>query len=521
MPHKKLSSQILQKQPTPPNLSSHSQDKSPTQRASHLPKVLYSHDIFSAQHIGGISRYIFELFIRNENATIPLLYSENLYLNFYRKRPNFKGKFRIIRLLNEIKERLALRSGIFDIYHASYYKRIKIPQSTAFIITIHDMIHEIYATSYFKNDSKTSHLKRLNCLQADGIIAISNQTKSDLINIFNIQANKIRVIYQAHSLKKPRNATLTQNLPKDYILFVGGRGGYKNFANFAKAIALIHNLYPHIRAFCVGSEFSNDENALLESLKIKGIFTTHLAKECELYAIYHNAICFVFPSFYEGFGIPILEAFFAQTPTLLSDIAVFREIAKNAALYFNPHDEISIAESIIKILQNKALSRRKIALANKRLADFSWERTYKQTLDFYNKILEKRKIKDSAIIAKDSTKIAESSKSDSIKNAGIENDSAIVGDSIKTASIDRSDSIIFGDSAKIANGGGQNVESSVKYRIKSSVEFNGKPNAKSNAESCIESSIESSVTPTAKSHISLYARFYAKHSANTSLLRCA
>lgn len=479
MLHRKLSSQILQKQPTPPNLSSHSQDryKSPTQRASHLPRVLYSHDIFSAQHIGGISRYIFELFIRNENAIIPLLYSENLYLNIYKKRPNFKGKFRIIRLLNELKERLILRSGIFDIYHASYYKRIKIPQSTAFIITIHDMIHEIYATSYFKNDSKTSHLKRLNCLQADGIIAISNQTKSDLINLFNIQADKIRVIYQAHSLKKPRNATLPQNLPQDYILFVGGRGGYKNFANFAKAIALIHNLYPHIRAFCVGSEFNSDENALLESLKIKGIFTTHLARECELYAIYHNAICFVFPSFYEGFGIPILEAFFAQTPTLLSNIAVFREIAGNAALYFNPHDEISIAESILKILQNKALSRRKVALANKRLADFSWERTYKQTLNFYNEILEKRKKKDSTIIAR------------------ITKDSAN-----------------FGDSAKIANGGGLNEESSVK------------PNAKSRIRLDAESSVESTAKlakPNTKSSIANLARFHAKHSANTSHLRCA
>lgn len=383
------------------------------------PKVLYSHDIFSTQYIGGISRYIFELFIRNDNATIPLVYSENLYLNRYKKRTHFKGKIRIIRLINELKERIILQNIMFDIYHISYYKRTKIPQSTAFIVTIHDMIHEIYADSYFKNDAKTSKLKRLNCQNADGIIAISQQTKRDLIEIFGISENKIRVIYQAHSLKKPNFTISLQHLPKDYILFVGTRSGYKNFINFAKAMVVIYKHYPHIKALCVGSEFSDDESDFLESLGIKNIFITHLATESELYHIYKNALCFVFPSLYEGFGIPILEAFFTQTPILLSDINIFREIAKEAAFYFNPHDINAIAGAISQAINDIKLTQRKVALATKRLADFSWDKTYKQTLEFYSEILA---IKRGEI------------------SVNIKSDSAdIVGD------------------ARIANGGGQNV----------------------------------------------------------------
>ncbi|RAX52436.1 hypothetical protein CCY99_07240 [Helicobacter sp. 16-1353] len=362
------------------------------------PRVLYSHDIFSTQFVGGISRYIFELYSQNANATIPTLYTENLYLAKNKPTKNFKGKTRLIWNLNELREQIALRSKEIDIYHISYYKNLKMwqtPHKIPLVVTVYDMIHEIYANSYFKSDKKTSALKLKNCQQADGIIAISNQTKNDLINLFHIPSQKIQVIYLGHSLSSfskvdSPKATAIVNLDSPYILFVGSRSGYKNFENFINAISLIHKDYPHIKALCVGSPFNKIELERFNSLDLSDVFISIQAKENELYSIYENALCFVFPSLYEGFGIPIIESFYAKCPTLLSDIAVFREIAQDSALYFNPHEPESIAESIIQAIKNKNLMKEKINLSTKRLELFSWENTYKQTLDFYNKLIREK-----------------------------------------------------------------------------------------------------------------------------------
>ncbi|RDU63994.1 GDP-mannose 4,6-dehydratase [Helicobacter sp. MIT 14-3879] len=347
-------------------------------------EVLYSNDIFSTQFVGGISRYIYELYKRNTNAKIPLIYSENLYLNKFKKKLYFKGKTRLILLLNNALEKLYLKKPLL-IYHLSYYKNVSKPKNASImVVTVHDMIHEIYADSYFKNDKITTKLKLLNCKEADGIITVSNQTKKDLIKIFNIKENKIKVIYLGHSLQK-----YEAKLPfeKGYILFVGSRGGYKNFRNFVKAISILKT---RINVICVGNDFNDDEISLLNSLKLKDRFKTYYAKDNELYSLYNNAKCFVFPSFYEGFGIPILEAFFSSCVCVLSNIEVFREIASDAALYFDPNLPQDIAYSINKILKEDTISKNLIKKANKRLEYFSWENTYKQTMEFYKYLLDKK-----------------------------------------------------------------------------------------------------------------------------------
>lgn len=364
------------------------------------PCVLYSHDIFSNQFVGGISRYIFELYIRNNNAKIPLIYTENLYIHRCSKKPYFKGKNRIIYFINECAERYRLKFNTFDIYHISYYKYFDKPKNTATIVTVHDMIHEIYANSYFKHDTTTCKIKAHNCKKADGIIAISHQTKNDIIKFLNIPADKIQVIYHGHSLQK-KITQLKITLPKSYVLFVGSRWGYKNFDTFAKAMAILNHQYPHIKAICVGSAFNKDEKALFQSLGISSLFLHYQANDDELYTLYANALCFVFPSLYEGFGIPILEAFFSNCPVILSDIAVFREIAQDAALYFAPQNSVELFAQIHKLISKNALKYSLINLANERLAHFSWDKTYAETLAFYTQIYKQLGEKRGGLINKE------------------------------------------------------------------------------------------------------------------------
>lgn len=351
-------------------------------------KVLYDEQIFSSQKIGGISRYFYELIRRNKDAIIPLIYTENFYLEKGKRILDFKGKSRIIRFLNKNYFLWKLKKLNYDIFHPTYYENYFLKYlKTPFIITVHDMIHEIYADTYFKNDIRTTKLKKELCEKADGIIAISEQTKKDLIKFFGIKENKIKVIYHGSDLKKE---TKEVQLPNKYILFTGGRWGYKNFNLFLEGISNLLLQNEELYLVCTGNPFSEKEKNYLRKLRIENKVYQILAKEDEIYTIYHNAECFVFPSLYEGFGIPILEAWESECPIALSDTSCFPEIAGDAGEYFNPQDKESIKKAVENIIYNSERKRKLIEKGKVRLKNFSWDKTYQETLDFYKEILEKK-----------------------------------------------------------------------------------------------------------------------------------
>jgi glycosyltransferase involved in cell wall biosynthesis len=224
--------------------------------------------------------------------------------------------------------------------------------------------------------------------QATHIIAVSNQTKKDIVRILNINPEKISVIYHASALKVV-SSDIT--LPNNYILFVGGRTqGYKNFHFFIKTISEILSLFKDLEIVCVGSSFTAEEKKMFENLQIFNRIHSINATEEELFTIYHNAKLFVFPSLYEGFGIPILEAFQAGCPVILSNNSCFPEIAGNAALYFEKSNQESLKEAIILMYTKKELRDKYIFLGTERLKSFSWEKAAKQTAEVYNKILISR-----------------------------------------------------------------------------------------------------------------------------------
>ncbi|MBC7915475.1 MAG: glycosyltransferase, partial [Pyrinomonadaceae bacterium] len=213
-------------------------------------KVLYDHQIFSMQEYGGISRYFATLNDQLNNfsdtkSSISILHSKNHYL----KEPNkfwhgmlgntFLNKQSRNYKWNKWFSRYTIRQNKFDILHPTYYhpyflKVLKKP----FVITVHDMIHELYPEFFDKNDIFTAY-KRIVIPRADHIIAVSNSTKNDLQGLFNIPDEKITVIH--HGFISPIIDTSASTLPivlnEKYILFVGGRSAYKNFNRFILAIA--------------------------------------------------------------------------------------------------------------------------------------------------------------------------------------------------------------------------------------------------------------------------------------------
>ena len=360
-------------------------------------KVLFDNQIFILQNFGGISRYFYELMKALKGSVeykLPLIVSNNTYLlqDKSQKRfsfsPNkeFRGKGFLIKNSNKLAFVYEAKIRKWDIIHPTYYDTsfMKYINQTPFVITVHDMIHE----KFFQHDKETIENKKKCITQADRIIAISENTKKDIIDIYNIAPEKIDVIYHGCSIN-PEVEQKIENLPQKYILFAGSRDNYKNFSRFVKAMSCIIKKYQEYHVVCTGSPFSEKEKQLLLNCNLYKQTHLYFAKENELTYLYKNATAFAFTSEYEGFGIPILEAFTCGCPVALSKTSCFPEIAKDAGTYFDPLDAEDIEHSLLKLIEDADYRKKCITLGYQRAKNFSWSKTAQETLMTYNKVLAK------------------------------------------------------------------------------------------------------------------------------------
>ena len=389
-------------------------------------KILYDYQIFTKQNYGGVSRYFYELMdnlrAHKIDIEIPINYSKNIYikeadflskpLKGYTKykdflfglRPTGKAKiYKLLQKLNFIKnaetanqkisiERLKKQN--FDIFHPTYYDSyfLKYIGKKPFVLTIYDMIHETYP-ELFSADNKIARQKKILAQKADKIIAISENTKKDIIKFIGINEDKILVIHLGNSINRQENnlkinTDLLKKLPEKYILFVGNRASYKNFDNFSKALIPLFKINKKLNAVCAGGgEFSDKEINFFKTFNITDKFRQYSVNDSDMTLLYKNALVFVFPSLYEGFGLPILEAFNCGCPVAASNRGSLPEIAGNAAAYFNPEDISSITDAINNIIADDGTKEKMKKNGFEQLKKFSWEKTAEKTLDVYNSIL--------------------------------------------------------------------------------------------------------------------------------------
>lgn len=355
-------------------------------------KILFDHQAFQ-QIIGGVSRYYVET-IKHLNEGIErevaVRYSRNLYIkeilpgikypfgNFY-----IPFKRRIIRQQNLNYAISRLKNSTYDIFHATFDDSYFLPYlKTPFVISVHDLIPESEPDKW---PTGWLECRKQVFLKANHIICPSNFTKKELLQFYpNLDISKISVIYHGYEQKVSIKANRKS---KNYIIFIGGRKGYKNFERFVKACAPLLHENMDLKLFCTGEKFTKEEVQLLAKLKIWNKVIQKKVSDVELRNLYKNALLFVFPSLKEGFGIPILEAWGNGCPVALSDTGPFPEIAGDAAEYFDPMDEGDIQNCIRNILSDKGLRNNLIRKGENRLKLFSWEhssleheRIYHQTL---------------------------------------------------------------------------------------------------------------------------------------------
>lgn len=353
--------------------------------------------IFARQQYGGISKYFCELLkvIPRENWYLSSFISNNQYLeefghNQLKFFPNskFKGKERIQAELGFLYSIYKLHTIKWDIFHPTLHPAMYthyIPKNKPMVITAHDVLYYLF----HNNNAKRQMLINIDiksCKRADKIIAISENTKNDYIKYFGADEKKIEVIH--HGINKKKQVIHNHRIEEQpYILYVGLRSDYKNFSRFIQAFSIISKKYNDLKLVCTGYPFSPSEIKTLSSLDLLDKTKVILATEQEMAQLYHDAEMFVFPSLYEGFGMPILEAMVYDCPVVLSNASCFPEIAQNAGLYFDPFNIEDMVSKIEKILSNNEVKLKLINHGKERITHFSWEKCAQEHLSVYKSLI--------------------------------------------------------------------------------------------------------------------------------------
>lgn len=275
-----------------------------------------------------------------------------------------------------------------DIYHPSVYR---IPESVDIptVITIHDMIPELFP-EVLDADRMVAE-KRRALLRADHVVTVSENTKSDLVEIADIDPERVSVVYPAPNPRfrepPPVDRTVLDGLPDRFLLYVGRRDVYKNFSTLLEAYAE-WDASDDIGLVCAGgsASLSDEEERVVVDAGIESqVFLLGNVTTDQLHVLYDAALTFVYPSQYEGFGIPPLEAMACGTPVVAADRASIPEVVGDGALLVNPDDPADIRAALGESIDRSR--RRELGAAGRaRLNRFTWDRTCEEMLDVYRRV---------------------------------------------------------------------------------------------------------------------------------------
>jgi len=361
-------------------------------------KILYDHQAFTIQSYGGISRYFFELtrqfqtnsdlillgsllFSNNEFIVKNKIFQSRTFLKFFK---DFQKKTELMNLLNELFSWNILKRKDYDLFHPTYYDPyyLKLKIKKPIVITFHDLIHE----KFKKSDSRTLQNKKCVLNKADKIIAVSQNSKNDLMDYYDISDDRIEVVHLASSICSINH--LKDTTTENYILYVGNRDHYKNFSFFADAIAPLLIKEPDIFLYCAGGgRFTRDEKEMFQLLKISSKIKWFSGSDESLAKMYSNAIAFIFPSLYEGFGLPLVEAMSCGCPIGASNTSSLPEVVQDAGLYFNPYDKDSILFVVEKLVYESKVRSDIKEKGLLRAQNFSWQKTALLTQNVYDSLL--------------------------------------------------------------------------------------------------------------------------------------
>lgn len=369
-------------------------------------RIAYDSNIFTMQKYGGVSRYMVRLGeelckLGNDVEVFGWLH-KNRYLaesSTLRTRMRCVDDFpprtrRFAHHLGDLIADLRMASWRPDIIHESFcHKRRVGPAKTPRVCTIHDLIH-------FKFPKFRGRLNRIPEYQqttidrCDAVICVSESTKRDLLECLTVDPAKVHVVHHGfehardRSPLHPEEKVLLEDLTSaPYLLYVGARDGYKNFQGFLKALAMSQS-GRELRVIAFGgSRLSAEEVSLVRQLG----FETGEVRQCGgsdalLCALYRSAEAFVYPSLYEGFGFPPLEAMAEGCPVISSSVSSMPEVIGDAAEFFDPASTEAMAAALDTVIQSESRRKDLRELGAQRIQCFPWSACAVKTEQIYQNI---------------------------------------------------------------------------------------------------------------------------------------
>jgi glycosyltransferase involved in cell wall biosynthesis len=356
-----------------------------------LINVVFDHQVFTDQRHGGISRYFAETVyhlkqIPDIYPRFGFLFSRNEHVTNLARGEVFSYRrgHRLVSCINDIAARS--RTAQAEIVHTTYYhsEELQKIQGKRHIATVYDMIPELFPQFFADGNPHFNKLEY--CREADFIICISEQTRRDLLSVYGIPANKTATIHLGVSPNRPCDSETARLIDAPYLLFVGNRTLYKNFLTLLSAFTIVQERHRGLLLVCAGGgPFTSSEWQRIVDLGGTKTVRQLNVTDAQLCGLFAEARGFVFPSLYEGFGLPILDAFVVGCPTALSDIGAFREIAGDAALYFDPSDPESCACAIEHLLDD-SFTKTRITRGTETARQLTWELTARRHADIYRKV---------------------------------------------------------------------------------------------------------------------------------------
>jgi len=318
----------------------------------------------------------FKIFLKNKPS--PDLPKENKFFSY----ELVAGKFLWSQIFLPL--RLLKKRGINVFFSPAHYgpRFLKIP----LVVTIHDLSYIFYPNEFLKKDLlQLTNWTKYSVKKAKKIIAVSNSTKKDLVNVYNLPEDKIEVVYNGYEkFNRVKSSNFKgKQISKPYILYVGTLQPRKNISILLQAYYKFNQIYPEYELVIAGKKGwmykQIFEKAADLGLEDKVFFTDYIT-DFQLCYLYKNALCLVMPSLYEGFGIPLLEAMSFDCPVLSSFASSLPEIGGEACFYFDPNNVNELVEKMLKLKNSPEYRKELIKKGRERVKHFSWQKCAKQTL---------------------------------------------------------------------------------------------------------------------------------------------
>jgi glycosyltransferase involved in cell wall biosynthesis len=367
-------------------------------------RILYDHQAFSLQSYGGITR-VFSEIVRFLNQQTEI--STTVFLGYSNTQANFdeivSSRGRVLQFgrapfrrgmgnyaLNEALMALyAPCMGKFDIYHSTLYRFSPCVRGTRLVATHHDCVQERFP-KLFPDHARIIRSKRRMFRQADLVLCVSEASRNDLFHFYDVSPNKAIVVPNGVSRLERApggEAALRAHVSGDYLLYVGARYAYKNFDGLLRAYAEANAADRYALLVIGGGAETAAETNLIEKLGLRSRvkFIPHASPPllAEAYAL---AALFVYPSLYEGFGMPPLEAASLGCPSLVASNPATREVCQDSTFYFDATSPSDFSKMLCVALSNNEERTRLVERGKGLLQTYTWENCGKNTLDAYRRL---------------------------------------------------------------------------------------------------------------------------------------